>query len=166
MLTLLTGSSFLLLFHLLSNPSSRTYNTLTSREKMVPTPQPKLQTRGSISLQVPSAASRPFLPTFTSKPLLSRGSCHQLMPCLPRPQFCLLTSHHSIYLIRTGNQVKLLLLLIPFPLFILWNMDDFYNNETLDFLYSKTLCPLYLSCPVSWPHLECSTSAHLLLDCT
>lgn len=48
----------------------------------------------------------------------------------------------------------------------LLNMDDFYNNETLEFLYSKTLCPLYLSCPVSQLHLECSTSAHLLLDCT
>lgn len=45
-------------------------------------------------------------------------------------------------------------------------MDDFYNNEMLEFLYSKTLSPLYRSCTASQVHLECSTSAHLLHDST
>ena len=68
------------------------------------------------------------------------------MPHLSSPQFCLLTSpHHSIYLIRTGNWVKLFLpnsLPIVSSLNFL-NMDDLYNDETSEFLDSKALCTLH-----------------------
>lgn len=98
-------------------------------------PQPERRSTGSTKCGVAafcrshSAASRPFLSI--SKPILSHDSSHQLMPRLSSSQFCLLTSHHSTYLMRTGNWVKLFLpnsLPIVSSLNFL-NMDDLYNDE-------------------------------------
>ena len=164
MLTLLTYSSSLLLFHLLSRSSPRTYTLLAPQEKTSHTPIAQALSLGQyhspgFTVMLP----RHSLPSSHHRPPASL-EVHVICP-YTLVQFPVLPStdfSSSFHLFNKDWQLDQAF----FPLNSLHvegslnlNIDDLYNNVSSVFLNSKST--LHLSNSVPLLPLECSASAHL-----